>query len=134
MSDDRAASLGLRPRARIVSRVVVGSDPVLMFTGVAPATLRALERAGLRLGDIDVIEISEAFAPVVLAWAAELEPEMDRVNPNGGAIALGHPVGASGARLATTLLHELERRGGRYGLEVVCIGGGMATAMVIERL
>jgi acetyl-CoA acyltransferase len=134
MSADRAQSLGLRPRARIVSQAVVGSDPVLMFTGVAPATHRALERAGLPLEAIDVIEISEAFAPVVLAWAAELEPEMARVNPNGGAIALGHPVGASGARLAVTLLHELERQGGRYGLEVVCIGWGMATATVIERL
>lgn len=134
MSADRAASLGLTPRARIVARVVVGSDPVIMFTGVAPATHKALDRAGLALDAIDVIEISEAFAPVVLAWASELEPDMARVNPNGGAIALGHPVGASGARLATTLLHELERQGGRFGLQVVCIGWGMATATVIERL
>ncbi|HEU5298551.1 MAG TPA: thiolase family protein [bacterium] len=134
MSADRAASLGLRPRARIVAQTVVGSDPVIMFTGVAPATHRVLERSGLGLDAIDVVEISEAFAPVVLAWAAELEPEMRRVNPNGGAIALGHPVGASGARLATSLLHELERQGGRYGLQVVCIGWGMATATVIERL
>lgn len=134
MSADRAASLGLRPRARIVAQTVVGSDPVIMFTGVAPATHRVLERSGLGLDAIDVVEISEAFAPVVLAWAAELEPEMGRVNPNGGAIALGHPVGASGARLATSLLHELERQGGRYGLQVVCIGWGMATATVIERL
>jgi acetyl-CoA acetyltransferase family protein len=134
MSAERAASLGLRPRARILSRVVVGSDPQIMFTGVAPATRRALARAGRRLEDIDVIEINEAFAPVVLAWAAEVEPDMAKVNPNGGAIALGHPVGASGARLMTTLLHELERRGGQVGLEVVCIGWGMATATVIERL
>ncbi|HET6946217.1 MAG TPA: thiolase family protein [bacterium] len=134
MSADRASSLGLKPRARIVARVVVGSDPVIMFTGVVPATRKALERAGLALDAIDVIEISEAFAPVVLAWASELEPDMARVNPNGGAIALGHPVGASGARLATTLLHELERQGGRFGLQVVCIGWGMATATVIERL
>lgn len=134
MSADRAASLGLRPRARIVAQTVVGSDPVIMFTGVAPATHRVLERSGLGLDAIDVVEISEAFAPVVLAWAAELGPEMGRVNPNGGAIALGHPVGASGARLATSLLHELERQGGRYGLQVVCIGWGMATATVIERL
>jgi len=134
MSADRAYSLGLTPRARIVARVVVGSDPVIMFTGVAPATHKALDRAGLALDAIDVIEISEAFAPVVLAWASELEPDMARVNPNGGAIALGHPVGASGARLATTLLHELERQGGRFGLQVVCIGWGMATATVIERL
>jgi len=134
MSGRRAASLGCRPRARIVSRAVVGSDPVIMFTGVGPATKKALDRAGLTLDDIDVVEISEAFAPVVLAWAADLEPDMARVNPNGGAIALGHPVGASGARLATTLLHELERQGGRFGLQVVCIGWGMATATVIERL
>jgi len=134
MSAQRAASLGLRPRARILSRVVVGSDPQIMFTGVVPATRRALARGGVRLEDIDVIEINEAFAPVVLAWAAEVEPDMATVNPNGGAIALGHPVGASGARLMTTLLHELERGGGRLGLEVVCIGWGMATATVIERV
>jgi acetyl-CoA acetyltransferase family protein len=134
MSADMAASRDLRPRARIRSRVVVGSDPQIMFTGVVPATRRALARAGLSLDDLDVIEINEAFAPVVLAWAAEVEPDMAKVNPNGGAIALGHPVGASGARLMTTLLHELERRGGRWGLEIVCIGWGMATATVIERL
>jgi len=133
MSAERAKGLGLRVRARLLSRVVVGSDPQIMFTGVAPATRKALERAGLQIADLDVIEINEAFAPVVLAWAAEVEPDMARVNPNGGAIAIGHPVGASGARLMTTLLHELERRGGRLGLEVVCIGWGMATATVIER-
>lgn len=134
MSAQRAEELGVRARARLRSRVVVGSDPQIMFTGVVPATRRALDRAGVRLHDLDVIEINEAFAPVVLAWASEVEPDMARVNPNGGAIAIGHPVGASGARLMTTLLHELERRGGRWGLEVVCIGGGMATATVIERL
>lgn len=134
MSAQRARDLGARARARLLSRVVVGSDPQIMFTGVAPATRKALDRAGVRLADLDVIEINEAFAPVVLAWAAEIEPDMARVNPNGGAIAIGHPVGASGARLMTTLLHELERRGGRLGLEVVCIGWGMATATVIERL
>ncbi len=134
MSAQRAKDLGLQARARLRSRVVVGSDPQIMFTGVAPATHKALDRAGLRLSDVDVIEINEAFAPVVLAWGSELEPDMARVNPNGGAIAIGHPVGASGARLMTTLLHELERRGGRVGLEVVCIGWGMATATVIERL
>lgn len=134
MSERRAAALGLRPRARVVARAVVGSDPVIMFTGVAPATRKVLDRAGLRVQDIDAFEVSEAFAPVVLAWAAEVEPQMDRVNPNGGGISLGHPVGASGARLMTTLLHELERTGGRYGLQVVCIGWGMATATVIERL
>src|SRR3990170_306869 len=134
MSAQRAKDLGLRARARLLSRVVVGSDPQIMFTGVAPATRKALDRAGVRLADLDVIEINEAFAPVVLAWAAEIEPDVARVNPNGGAIAIGHPVGASGARLITTLLHELERSGGRLGLEVVCIGWGMATATVIERL
>ena len=134
MSAQRAAALGLRARARLLSRVVVGSDPQIMFTGVVPATRKALDRAGVRVADLDVIEINEAFAPVVLAWAAEVEPDMARVNPQGGAIAIGHPVGASGARLMTTLLHALERRGGRFGLEVVCIGWGMATATVVERL
>lgn len=134
MSAQRANALRLRPRARLVARTVVGSDPVIMFTGVAPATRRVLDRSNLRISDIDVVEISEAFAPVVLAWASEVEPDMARVNPNGGGIALGHPVGASGARLMTTLLHELERRGGRYGLQVVCIGWGMATATTVERL
>jgi len=134
MSAERANALRLRPRARIMARTVVGSDPVIMFTGVAPAARKVLDRSNLRISDIDVVEISEAFAPVVLAWASEVEPDMARVNPNGGAIALGHPVGASGARLMTTLLHELERRGGRYGLQVVCIGWGMATATVVERL
>lgn len=134
MSAQRANALRLRPRARFVARTVVGSDPVIMFTGVAPATRRVLDRSNLRISDIDVVEISEAFAPVVLAWASEVEPDMARVNPNGGGIALGHPVGASGARLMTTLLHELERRGGRHGLQVVCIGWGMATATTVERL
>jgi acetyl-CoA acetyltransferase family protein len=134
MSAQRANTLRLRPRARLVARTVVGSDPVIMFTGVAPATRRVLDHSNLRISDIDVVEISEAFAPVVLAWASEVEPDMARVNPNGGGIALGHPVGASGARLMTTLLHELERRGGRYGLQVVCIGWGMATATTVERL
>lgn len=134
MSAQRAQELGIRARARLRSRVVVGSDPQIVFTGVVPATRKALDRAGIMLNDLDVIEINEAFAPVVLAWASEVEPDMARVNPNGGAIAIGHPVGASGARLMTTLLHELERRGGHLGLEVVCIGWGMATATVIERL
>jgi acetyl-CoA acetyltransferase family protein len=134
MSAPRARELGVRTRARLRSRVVVGSDPRIMFTGVVPATRRALDRAGIALEQLDVIEINEAFAPVVLAWASEVEPDMSRVNPNGGAIAIGHPVGASGARLMTTLLHDLERRNSRFGLEVVCIGWGMATATVIERL
>lgn len=124
----------LTPRARLVSRVVVGSDPVLMLDGPIPATKKVLQRAGLSLEDLDVIEINEAFASVVLGWAAELHPDMSRVNPNGGAIALGHPLGATGAILMTKLLYELERRKGRYGLQTMCIGHGMATATVIERL
>lgn len=122
----------LKPRARIVARVVVGSDPVLMLTGPIPATRQVLARAGLTLADIDVVEINEAFASVVLAWQKETGADLSRVNPNGGAIALGHPLGASGARLMTTLLHELERRQGRYGLQTMCIGHGMATATIIE--
>lgn len=125
---------GLRPRARLVARVVVGSDPVLMLTGPIAATQQALARAGLTLADMDVIEINEAFASVVLAWQKETGADLSRVNPNGGAIALGHPLGASGARLLTTLLHELERTHGRYGLQTMCIGHGMATATIIERL
>ncbi len=124
----------LTPIARIDTRVVVGSDPVLMLDGPIPATRMALRRSGLSLQDIDVIEINEAFASVVLAWAAELQPDMSRVNPNGGAIALGHPLGATGAILMTKLLHELLRTGGRYGLQTMCIGHGMATATIIERL
>jgi len=134
MSKEKAESLGLKPRARIVSRVVVGEDPILMLTGVIPATRKVLKKAGLRLDQIDCIEINEAFASVVKAWERELEPDMKKVNPRGGAIALGHPLGASGARIQTTLLHELEDTGGRYGLQVMCIGFGMATATIIERL
>ncbi len=134
MSREKADELGLRPRARFLSRVVVGSDPLLMLTGVIPATRQALTRAGLSLEKIDTVEINEAFASVVLSWAAELGADMDRVNPDGGAIALGHPLGATGAKLMTTLLHRLERTGGRYGLQTMCIGHGMATATVIERL
>ncbi|MCZ7575212.1 MAG: thiolase family protein [Ardenticatenaceae bacterium] len=125
---------GLRPRARIVSRAVVGTDPVLMLSGPIPATRKVLARAGLRLGDIDLFEVNEAFASVVLAWQLELGVPLERVNVNGGAIALGHPLGASGTRLMATLLHELERTGGRYGLQTMCIGHGMATATIIERL
>jgi acetyl-CoA acetyltransferase family protein len=124
----------LVPRARIVARVVAGSDPVLMLDAPIPATREVLKRAGLALEDIDVIEINEAFASVVLAWACDVHPDMERVNPNGGAIALGHPLGASGAILMTKLLAELERTGGRYGLQTMCIGHGMATATVIERI
>jgi acetyl-CoA acyltransferase len=129
-----AERLGLRPQARFVSFALAGVDPVLMLTGVIPATERVLERAGLRLADVEVVEINEAFASVVLAWGREVEPDWERVNPNGGAIALGHPLGASGARIMTDLVAELARRGGRYGLQVMCEGGGMANATVIERL
>jgi acetyl-CoA acyltransferase len=134
MTMDKARELGLRPRARIVAMAVAGVDPVLMLSGPIPATRKVLKKAGLKLQDMDLIEVNEAFASVVLAWARELDPDMSRVNVNGGAIALGHPLGASGARIMTTLLHELERRGGRYGLQTMCIGHGMATATIIERL
>ena len=123
-----------RPRARFVSFALAGVDPIMMLTGPIPATTRVLERAKLDLDDIDVVEINEAFASVVLAWAAEHHPDMSRVNVNGGAIALGHPLGSSGTKLLTTLLHELERSGGRYGLQTMCEGGGTANALIIERL
>jgi len=131
---DTAEALGLRPRARFTSFALAGVDPVMMLTGPIPATEKARARAGLRLAQLDVIEINEAFASVVLAWGREVDPDWSKVNPNGGAIALGHPLGASGARLMTDLLAELERRNGRYGLQVMCEGGGMANATVIERL
>ena len=124
---------GLKPRARIIARVAVGSDPVLMLSGPIPATQKALGRAGLRIEDIDLFEVNEAFASVVLAWQHETGAPLDRVNVNGGAIAFGHPLGASGARLMTTLLSELERRDARYGLQTMCIGHGMGTATIIER-
>jgi len=134
MSEARAVSLGLTPRARFVDFAVAGTDPRLMLTAPIPATRKVLERAGMTLDEIDVIEINEAFAAVVAAWQRELDPDMDKVNVNGGAIALGHPLGCSGARLMTTLLNELERSGGRYGLQTMCEGGGMANATIIERL
>ncbi len=124
----------LQPRARVVGMALSGVDPVIMLTGPIPATHRVLERTGLRLEDMDVIEINEAFASVVLAWGAELHPDWSRVNPNGGAIALGHPLGASGARLVLTALHELEARQGRYALITMCIGWGMGIATIIERV
>jgi acetyl-CoA acyltransferase len=133
MSGERAAELAVEPRARIVAQAVVGVDPVTMLTGPIPATTKVLRRAGLSIDDIDLFEVNEAFAPVVLAWEKEHHPHMERVNVNGGAIALGHPLGASGARLMTTLLHELERRDARYGLETMCCGGGLGTATVIDR-
>jgi acetyl-CoA C-acetyltransferase len=125
---------GLAPRARIHHLSVRGDDPIMMLTAPIPATRRALERTGLTLDDIDLIEINEAFASVVVAWAKELEVDLAKVNVNGGAIALGHPLGATGARLMTTLLHELERTGGRYGLQTMCEGGGQANVTIIERL
>ena len=133
-STEAVGRYNLSPMARIVARVAVGSDPVLMLDAPIPATRKVLDKAGLALDDIDVIEINEAFASVVLAWAHEYQPDMSRVNPNGGAIALGHPLGATGAILMTKLLHELHRVGGRYGLQTMCIGHGMATATIIERL
>ncbi|MFN8034737.1 MAG: thiolase family protein [Acidimicrobiia bacterium] len=134
MSEERASALDLTPRARFHAFALAGVDPVLMLTGPIPATTKALERAKMALDDIDVVEINEAFAPVVLAWEKEHHPDMEKVNVNGGAIALGHPLGASGARLMTTLVNELERSGGRYGLQTMCEGGGMANATIIERL
>jgi acetyl-CoA acyltransferase len=124
----------LTPKARILGRVVTGSDPVLMLDAPIPATQQVLDKSGLELGDMDVIEINEAFASVVLAWAHEYQPDMERVNPNGGGIAIGHPLGATGAILMTKLVHELERIKGRFGLQVMCIGHGMATAAIIERV
>ena len=134
MSEEKANALGLRPRARFHTFALAGVDPVTMLTGPIPATHKALERAKMTLDDIDIVEINEAFAPVVLAWEKEHHPDMAKVNPNGGAIAIGHPLGASGARLMATLLCELERTGGRYGLQTMCEGGGMANATIIERL
>ena len=134
MSEERAQQLGLTPRARFVNFSLAGDNPRMMLTAPIPATQKVLQRAGLSIDDIDLVEINEAFASVVLAWEKELHPDMARVNVNGGAIALGHPLGASGARLMTTLLNELERTGGRYGLQTMCEGGGMANATIIERL
>jgi acetyl-CoA acyltransferase len=134
MSEEKASELGLRPRARFVEFAVAGADPVLMLTAPMPATEKVLERAKLTLDQIDLVEINEAFAAVVLAWARELHADLERVNVNGGAIALGHPLGASGARITTTLVNELERTGGRFGLQTICEGGGLANAFILERL
>jgi acetyl-CoA acetyltransferase family protein len=134
MSEEKANELGLTPRARFHTFALAGVDPVMMLTGPIPATSKVLERAGMTLDQMDLVEINEAFAPVVLAWEKEHHPDMSKVNVNGGAIALGHPLGASGARLMTTLLNELERTGGRFGLQTMCEGGGMANATIIERL
>ena len=134
MSEEKAKELGLKPRAKVHSFSVVGVDPIMMLTGPIPATKKVLDKAGLTLDDMDLIEINEAFASVVLAWEKEYNPDMSKVNVNGGAIALGHPLGCSGAKLMATLLNELERTGGRYGLQTMCEGAGMANATIIERL
>ena len=134
MAREKAGALGLKPRARIVDQTTVGVDPVIMLTGPIPATRKILERNGMTMDDIDLVEINEAFAPVVAAWRRELEPDMDRVNVNGGAMALGHPLGSTGARLITTLLHELERSDSEVGLVTMCCGGGLGTGTLIQRI
>jgi acetyl-CoA acyltransferase len=134
MTREKADELGLKPRARVVDQTTVGVDPVIMLTGPIPATNRLLDRNGMKISDIDLIEINEAFASVVAAWRRELEPDMDRVNVNGGAIALGHPLGSTGARLITTLLHELERSDKEVGLVTMCCGGGLGTGTLIQRV
>jgi acetyl-CoA acyltransferase len=134
MSEEKAKELGLKPRAKFHSFSLAGVDPIEMLTGPIPATAKILERSGLSLDDIDLIEINEAFASVVLAWGKEYDPDWSKVNVNGGAIALGHPLGCSGTKLMATLLNELERTGGRYGLQTMCEGAGMANATIIERL
>ncbi|WP_404331037.1 thiolase family protein [Mesobacillus maritimus] len=134
MSREKAEELGLKPRFRVHSRVVVGSDLTMMLTGPIPATQKVLQKAGLTVDDIDVFEVNEAFASVPMAWLKEIGADPEKLNPNGGAIALGHPLGASGARLMVTMMHELERAGGRYGLQTMCEGHGMANATIIERI
>jgi acetyl-CoA acetyltransferase family protein len=134
MERSKAEALGLEPRARIVDQTTVGVDPVIMLTGPIPATKKLLERNGMTMDDIDLVEINEAFASVVAAWRRELDPDMDRVNVNGGAMALGHPLGSTGARLITTLLHELERSDKSVGLVTMCCGGGLGTGTIIERV
>ncbi|MGE6612211.1 thiolase family protein [Peribacillus sp. NPDC076916] len=134
MERSKAEELGLKPRFKVHTRVVVGSDPTLMLTGPIPATKKALEKAGLTIDDIDIFEVNEAFAPVPIAWLKETGADPQKLNPNGGAIALGHPLGGSGARLMVSMIHELERTGGRYGLQTMCEGHGMANATIIERL
>jgi acetyl-CoA acetyltransferase family protein len=134
MTREKADALGLEPRARVVDQTTVGVDPVIMLTGPIPATQKLMERNGMKIDDVDLIEINEAFASVVAAWRRELEPDMDRVNVNGGAIALGHPLGSTGARLITTLLHELERSDKEIGLVTMCCGGGLGTGTIIQRV
>jgi acetyl-CoA acyltransferase len=134
MNEEKAKALGLRPRARFLSFALAGTDPVTMLKGPIPATHKILEKSGMSIGDFDLFEVNEAFAPVVLAWQKETGADMNRVNVNGGAIALGHPLGASGSKLMSTLLCELERTEGRYGLQLMCEGGGLANATIIERI
>ncbi|MGH2960903.1 MAG: thiolase family protein [Solirubrobacterales bacterium] len=134
MTREKADQLGLKPRARIVDQTTVGVDPVIMLTGPIPATQKLLERNGMQIGDFDLIEINEAFASVVAAWRRELDPDMDRVNVNGGALALGHPLGSSGARLITTILHELERSDSELGLVTMCTAGGTGTGTILQRV
>jgi acetyl-CoA C-acetyltransferase len=134
MSAEKAAELGVRPVARVVGTALVGCDPVLMLEGPIPATRKVLDQAGLTVDDVDVFEINEAFASVVLAWQKELQPDPERVNPNGGAISLGHPLGGTGTFLVTKAVHELQRTGGRYGVITMCCGGGLGTGTLIERI
>ncbi len=133
-TSERAAELGLTPLARVHTAVVTGDDPIIMLTGPIPATARALARSGLSIGDIGAFEVNEAFAPVPLAWLVETGADPDRLNPGGGAIALGHPLGGSGARLMTTLVHHMRANGIRYGLQTMCEGGGQANATILELL
>jgi acetyl-CoA acetyltransferase family protein len=134
MAREKAEAMGLKPRARILDQTTVGVDPVIMLTGPIPATQKLLARNGMAIGDIDLMEVNEAFAPVLAAWRRELDPDMDRVNVNGGAMALGHPLGSTGARLITTLLHELERSDKEVGLVTMCCGGGLGTGTLIQRV
>jgi acetyl-CoA acetyltransferase family protein len=134
MTAAKAREFGVRPRARLVSQLVVGVDPEIMLTGPIPATRAVLQRSGLKLSDIDLFEINEAFASVLGAWIQEIGPDEEKVNVNGGSIAIGHPLGSTGARLMTGMIHELERRSGRYGLQSMCCGGGLGTATILERL
>ncbi|MEM7016937.1 MAG: acetyl-CoA C-acetyltransferase [Pseudomonadota bacterium] len=133
-SEEAVKELGLTPRARVHTLALAGADPVMMLTGPIPATQKALDKAAMSIDDIDLYEVNEAFAPVPLAWAHDIKADLNKLNVNGGAMALGHPLGGTGAKLMTTLLHELERRGARYGLQAICEGGGTANAMIIERL
>ena len=133
-NDAGLAKLGIKPRAKVVALALAGDDPVIMLTGPIPASKTVLEKASMSIEDVDLYEVNEAFAPVPLAWAKELNADLDKLNVNGGAMALGHPLGGTGAKLMTTLLHELERREARFGLQAICEGGGTANAMIIERL